>query len=271
MGDLHGQVGVVTGAGRGIGRAVAERLASEGMSVALIARSGDELELARSACEAAGGRALAMVVDVADAAAVHAAVRRVEADLGAPDLLVSNAGVVGPEAPLWEAGHDAWWRTVQVNLGGALAAAAAVLPGMVSRNRGRLVQMISLVAGRDYPSYGSYAVSKAGVLRLGGVLAASLTGTAVVVLDVGPGLVRTAMTSGMPMWADVADDAWTPVEKPAALVAAIAHGRLDRLTGRFVHAEDDWELLSRRADEIVAADGRALRLSRGWPDDPLLA
>jgi hypothetical protein len=91
-----------------------------------------------------------------------------------------------------------------------------------------------------------------------------------VVLDVGPGLVRTAMTSEMPMWADVPDEAWTPVERVAALVAAIAHGRLDRLTGRFVHAEDDWELLARRADEIVAADGRALRLSPAWAGDPLV-
>jgi NAD(P)-dependent dehydrogenase (short-subunit alcohol dehydrogenase family) len=107
--------------------------------------------------------------------------------------------VAGFEAPLWQAGHNAWGHTAEVNLGGALAAAAALLPGMVSRNRGRLVQMISMVAARDYPSYGAYAVSKAGMLRLGGVLAASLAGTGVVVLDVGPGMVRTAMTDAMPM------------------------------------------------------------------------
>ncbi len=271
MGRLQGQVGIVTGAGRGIGRAVAERLAAEGMSVALLARSADQLDEARRACQAAGGHALAVVVDMADAPAVHAAVGAAEAELGAPDLLVSNAGVAGPEGPLWETGHDAWWRTVQVNLGGALAGAAAVLPGMVRRNRGRLVQMISMVAARDYPSYGSYAVSKAGVLRLGGVLAASLSGTGVVVLDVGPGLVRTAMTGEMPIWADTPDDAWTPVERVAALVSAIAHGRLDGLTGRFVHAADDWDLLARRAEEIAAADGRALRLTAAWPGDPLFS
>jgi NAD(P)-dependent dehydrogenase (short-subunit alcohol dehydrogenase family) len=271
MADLRGQVGIVTGAGRGIGRAVAERLASEGMAVALLARSADELEAARSACEAAGGQAIALVVDVTHPTAVDAAVRAVEADLGPPDLLVSNAGTSGPQAPLWEVGYDAWWRTVQVNLGGALAAAAAVLPGMVSRGGGRIVQINSLVATRDHLDYGAYAVSKAGVLRLGGVLAASLADTGVVVLDVSPGLVRTAMTTEMPMWADVPDSEWTPVEKAAALVAAIAHGRLDRLAGRFVHAEDDWELMATRADDIAAADGRAFRLTPAWPDDPLFS
>lgn len=271
MGDLTGQVGIVTGAGRGIGRAVAERLAADGMSVGLLARSRAELEEVAAVCAATEGRAFAHVVDVTDADAVATAVRRVEAELGAVDLLVSNAGVEGPEGPLWEVGYDAWWRTVQVNLGGALAGAAAVLPGMVGRNRGRIVHMNSLIATRDQPTYGAYAIAKAGMLRLGGVLAASLAGTAVVVLDISPGLVRTSMTEQMPMWAGVPDDAWTPIDKPASLVAAIARGRLDALAGRLVHTEDDWEELVARAAELAAVDGRALRLSRGWADDPIFS
>lgn len=269
MSDLRGQAAIVTGAGRGIGLAVARRLASEGMSVALLARSRNELEQAKARCEAEGGRALALPVDVSDHLAVRAAVDAAERELGSPDLLVINAGVHGPEAPLWESGYDAWWQTIEVNLGGALAAAAAVVPGMVERNRGRLVTMNSMAGLRDNAAYGSYAVAKAAMMRLSGVLAASLAGTSVVTLDVSPGLVRTSMTNDMPMWADVPDDAWTPVDKVAALVAAVAHGRLDALTGRFVHAEDDWEMLASRADEIASVDGRTLRLSRAWADDPL--
>lgn len=269
MGDLSGQVGIVTGAGRGIGRAVAVRLASMGMAVALVARTPDQLDETASECEAAGGHAIPLAFDVVDASAFESAVADIEARLGPTDLLVSNAGTPGPETPLWEAGYDAWWRPVQVNLGGAMAGASAVLRGMVARNRGRLVHMNSLVGTRDDPQYGSYAVSKAAMFRLGGTLAASLAGTGVVVIDVSPGLVHTAIADAIPMFADVPDEDWTPPDKVASLVADIARGRYDALSGRFIHANDDPEQLLDRIDEIVANDGRALRLRRGWDADPL--
>lgn len=116
-----------------MGRAVAEALAAEGMSLTLMARSRAQLEEATAACAAAGGRAIAVAIDVCDAGSFLHAVEGVEADLGPVDLLVSNAGVQGPGTPLWEAGFEEWWRVTEVNLGGALAGAAAVLPGMVGR------------------------------------------------------------------------------------------------------------------------------------------
>lgn len=271
MQTLGGQVGIVTGGGRGIGRAIAEALASHGMSLALLARSQDQLEEVRATCEAVGARCIAATVDVSDPAALVRAVREVESDLGPVDLLVSNAGVQGPEAPLWEAGHDAWWEVIRVNLGGAIAGAAAVLPAMVSRGRGRVVHMNSLVGARDDAHHGAYSVSKAATLRLGGVLGSSLAGTGVAVLDVSPGLVRTSMTEGMSRLRDIPDAAWTPVERVSSLVVAIAQGRLDRLSGRFVHAQEDWLALAERAADIVEADGRALRLTPGWPDDPVVS
>lgn len=262
---------IVTGAGRGIGRAVAEKLAASGAAVGLIARSGAELDDARSACESFGAKAAAAVADVADRAALGRALETLENELGAPpDLLVSNAGMEGPEAALWESGFDAWWRTIEVNLGGALAAAAIVLPGMVARGRGRLVHLNSLQAARDVAPYGAYAVSKAALLRLGGVLAASLAGTGVMVFDVSPGLVRTSMTDAMGYWADVPDEDWTPVDRVASFMTEIARGRFDAMTGRFLHALDDWDDLERRAGEIAAGGGRALRLTPGWPGDPIL-
>jgi len=269
MSLLTGQVGIVTGAGRGIGRAIAEALSSEGMSVGLIARSRDQLEEVRAVCEARGGLTHVVAVDVADRGAVRHAVDEVEQHLGSIELLVNNAGTEGPVAPLWEAGQDAWWHTIEVDLGGPLAAAAAVLPGMVARGHGRIVQMNSLVGTRDRADYGAYAVAKGALLRLGGVLAASLSGSGVVVLDMSPGLVRTQMTERMPMFDDVTEDEWTPIEKSLALVIAIAQGRLDLMAGRFVHAEDDWEMLASRAQEIIAADGRTLRLLPAWAADQL--
>jgi hypothetical protein len=70
---------------------------------------------------------------------------------------------------------------------------------------------------------------------------------------------------------DIPDAAWTPVERVSSLVVAIAQGRLDRLSGRFVHAQEDWLALAERAADIVEADGRALRLTPGWPDDPVVS
>ncbi len=271
MAALTEQVAVVTGAGRGIGRAIAEALASEGMSVGLIARSRDQLEEVKAVCDGLGGLAHAVAVDVADHVAVHGAVTAIEQHLGPVELLVSNAGVEGPEEPLWEAGYGAWWHTVEVNLGGALAAAAAVLPGMVARGHGRIVHMNSLIGIRDGAEYGAYAVAKGALLRLGGVLAASLADSGVVVLDISPGLVRTPLTESMAIYDGVADDQWTPIEKSVALTVAIAQGRLDLLSGRFVHAKDDWEMLARRAQEIIATDGRTLRLTAAFADDKLLA
>lgn len=270
MPTLSEQVAIVTGGGRGIGRAVAEALASEGMSVVLLARSRDQLEEARASCEALGGRCITAAVDVSDHVALAHAVEGVESDLGPIDLLVSNAGTQGPHAPLWETGYDAWWETIRANLGGAIAGAAAVLPGMVTRGRGRVVHMNSLIGTRDDARFGAYGVSKAALLRLGGVLSASLAGTGVTVLDVSPGLVRTAMTDGLTQVLDIPDAAWTPVERVASLVVTVAQGHLDALSGRLVHAQDDWLALADRAEEIVAADGRALRLTPGWPADPLL-
>ena len=266
--SLFGQVALITGAGRGIGRAVAERLAGDGMAVGLLARSEAQLDSAREACERAGAEALALPVDVSDPAALTEAIQALEDRLGPADLLVSNAGTGGPEGPLWETGFDAWWTAVRVNLGGAMAAAAAVLPGMVSRGHGRIVHMNSLAATRDSARYGAYAISKAAMLRLGGVLAASLAGTGVVVLDVSPGWVRTDLATSLSVSADLREEDWMPVENIQRLVAAIAAGRLDALTGRLILAAEDWEALANRADEVVKADGRALRLTPAGPGDP---
>jgi NAD(P)-dependent dehydrogenase (short-subunit alcohol dehydrogenase family) len=140
---LSGQVAIVTGGGRGIGRLVAEALAGAGAAVAVTARSEDELTETVTSITRSRGTALALPGDVSDPRAATRALREVERQLGPVDLLVNNAGISGPIGPVWEVDADEWWRTFEVNLEGVFLFAHAVLPGMVARRRGRVVNMSS--------------------------------------------------------------------------------------------------------------------------------
>ena len=150
-GRLDGQVALVTGGGRGIGRAIGEALAAAGARVALAARSGDELAEAVGAVEAAGGVARGWRLDVTDLGAVAGVVEEAEAALGPVTLLVNNAGTAQEPGPLWEADPGDWWRDLEVHVRGAFNCCRAVLPGLVERRRGRVVNIGSLIGARDEP------------------------------------------------------------------------------------------------------------------------
>jgi NAD(P)-dependent dehydrogenase (short-subunit alcohol dehydrogenase family) len=251
--ELEGQIALVTGGGRGIGRGIARELADAGMRVAVAARSADQVE--ETAGEIGG---LAVTADVSRRADVEAMVATVERELGPIDLLVNNAGVFGTRARAWEADPADWWHVFEINVLGAYLCARAVLPGMIERGRGRIVNTGS---GASYlPSAGSpdYGASKAALGRFGELLAGQVAELGIAVFVISPGLVRTEMTEAF------GDDApWTPPELAPRLVRVLAGGRADRLAGRYIHTEhDDLEDLIARADEIVERDLNAIRLQR---------
>ncbi len=144
---LAGQVAVVTGAGRGIGRAVAVRLAREGAAVALAARSASELDGAAREIAQAGGRALAVPTDVRQEAAVEALARRALAEWGRVDVLVNAAGLA-TFAPVTDSKLDDWDQMLAVNLRGAVLCCRAVLPAMIAQHRGTIINVGSVVTGR---------------------------------------------------------------------------------------------------------------------------
>ena len=254
MSELAGQVGLVTGGGRGIGANVARELADAGMRVAVSARSADQVE---SVAAEIGG--LAVTADVSKRDDVDAMVRKVESELGPLDLLVANAGIAGWEERGWEVEPDEWWRTFEVNVLGVYLCCHAVVPGMIERGRGRIVITGSGAAYLPTSRNAAYGATKAAVYRFGDILARQLEPHGIPVFVISPGLVRTDMTEDV-----FPDDApWTPPELAPRLVRALASGRLDRLSGRYIHAEhDDVEDLVRRADEIVENDLNAIRLRR---------
>jgi 3-oxoacyl-[acyl-carrier protein] reductase len=251
---MEGQIALVTGGGRGIGAGIARELAEAGMRVAVAARTGDQVEGVAS--EISG---LAVVADVSRQEDVERMVAQVESTLGPIDLLVNNAGIAISEARPWEVPVDRWWHVFEVNLLGAYLCCRAVIPGMIERGRGRIVNTgsgASYLPGQRTTAYGG---SKAALYRIGEGLALQLEPHGIPVFTISPGLVKTDMTGDR-----FSEDApWTPPELAPRLVRVLASGRADALSGRYIHAEhDDIEELIRRADEIAENDLNAIRLRR---------
>ena len=266
MARLQGQVAIVTGAGRGVGWAIAEALAAEGAAVALAARS--EPELAEAARQL--GRAVAVPTDVTRPADVARLVETAERELGPPTLLVAGAGTWDHVGPAWEGDPEAWWRDVEVTLRGAYLCARAVLPGMVARGTGRIVALASYAANQPRPYSSGYASGKAALLRFVDSLAAEVADRGVSVFAVTPGFVQTKLVEDVAR--SPAGRRWLPElaerqdvlepERAGRLVVELATGRADALSGRFLHVLDDLDDLVARADEIAREDLYALRLRR---------
>ncbi len=231
---------MVTGAGRGLGREVARALAAEGMGLMLLSRTSSEVRSLAEELSAYDVPLLPAAVDVTDAAAIDRVVAHAEQQLGPIDLLVNNAGrIETTERPFWEADRDELWAVVETNLRGPMLLCHALLPAMVQRGRGHIVNVTSRArAATRTGTYTGYAVSKRALSVLTEALAAPLAGTGVVVVDVLPGLVRTPMTAGMAVWRNVPDDAWTPAGVATAVVVDVALGRYDDRAGQLLDAPE---------------------------------
>src|SRR5215813_5257884 len=191
--NLSGTVAVVTGGGRGIGRAIGLALARAGAAVAISARSASELDSTLAELRAINHRAIAVRSDVTDRAAVEEMVAETEAELGPINFLVNNAGSVGVIGPIWETDPDDWWRTIEVNLRGPMLCTRSVLPGMIARHGGRIINMASAAGLRAFPNNSTYACSKAALVRLTDTLQQETAQHGVMIFAVSPGLVHTPM------------------------------------------------------------------------------
>jgi NAD(P)-dependent dehydrogenase (short-subunit alcohol dehydrogenase family) len=252
--ELAGTVALVTGGGRGIGRGIALELTRAGARVAVSARTREQVEA--TAAEIDG---LAIQADVSQREDVERMVATAEAELGPLDLLVANAGIALWEEAGWELEPEEWWHVLEVNVLGVYLCCRTVIPGMIDRGGGRIVNVASGAAYLPGSTSTAYAASKAAVHRFSETLAAQLRPHGIPVFSISPGLVRTDLIGG-----HFGDDApRTPPELAPRLVRALASGRLDALSGRYLHAEhDDIDDVAERADEIVAGDLNAIRLRR---------
>jgi NAD(P)-dependent dehydrogenase (short-subunit alcohol dehydrogenase family) len=200
-------------------------------------------------------------------------VHEVEAALGPVDLLVNNAGSPGPLGPLAEADPDEWWRCLEVNLRGPLLCSRAVLPGMIARRSGRIVNVASGAGTVAIPHLAAYVVSKAALIRLTEVLALEVAGHGIKVFAIEPGTVRTAMAEyaldseagkkWMPWFRDIFERGEdVPPDRAARLVTLLASGRVDALSGRFFTVHDDLLGLLERVEAEGLGQTWTLRLVR---------
>lgn len=273
MKRLEGMVSVVTGAGRGIGREIALHQARAGAQVAALARTAREIEETAALIVAEGGTAIAVPVDLVDRTAVEAAIGRVAADLGPIDTLINNHGSFRAFGPIWECDPDTWWNDIEINLRGTFHTCRAVAPAMRARGRGRIVNLVGGGTGTSFPNGSGYASSKAAIMRFTECFNDTVKDAGIYAFAVDPGLVRTAMTE-LQLYSDDGKKHLPDIERlfdegvnvppgrAAALIADIAAGRFDKLAGRMLRGVEDRDALERAMDDLVATDGRALRLTR---------
>jgi 3-oxoacyl-[acyl-carrier protein] reductase len=191
---LQGQVGVVTGAGRGIGAAIARTLAGLGVGVALCGRTRSTLESTAKTIEQARGKAEVVVCDVTDLRSVEAAAQHVHKIFGRVDVLVNNAGVGGFGGPLHQMPPDGWEQILNTNLRGVYYMTRSFAPAMIRARAGHIINISSLAGKNALPNGAAYAASKWGLNGLSYSVAEELRGNNIRVSVICPGSVDTELS-----------------------------------------------------------------------------
>jgi NAD(P)-dependent dehydrogenase (short-subunit alcohol dehydrogenase family) len=280
------RVVVVTGGGRGIGAAVAHAFAADGAAVFLIARSDAELRATAAEITASGGRAASASADVAELSAVRSAFATCRREFGAVDVLVNAAGVYGPIGRAWEVDAEAWWKAQEINLRGTLHTCAAVIPEMIARRAGRIVNFSGGGATAPLPRFSAYAASKAAVVRLTETLAEEVREYGITVNAIAPGAVDTRLQDEVLSAGAEAGDLYGRMQRlretgeggvPAALAASLAvflaGDAAAGLTGKLIAApHDGWQQWTEeRISELAASPWFTLRRLDPFTVQPLLA
>ena len=253
---LDGQVAAVSGAGSGIGRAIALRLAAEGADVVLAGRSAGPMEQVAEQIRTAGRRALVVAMDLRDPASIDAAAQAAVGEFGRVDVLVNNSGIGGPSAPLVEMSLEEWEDTLRVNVTGTMLVCRAFLPGMIARGSGSVVVIGSVTGKRPLVNRTPYAASKMALVGLVRTLAWELGSSGVRVNLVSPGGVEGPRI------------AWVLEQQAASRGISVEQARAEFAGGaalqRMVDADDVAHAVAFLAsDRAAGVTGEDLNVSAG--------
>jgi len=283
--ELRDQIAIVTGAGRGIGEAIAVHLAREGAHVILAARTLSEIETVAAGIRADGGQATCVTVDVTKRTDIDRLVRHAMDAHGRIDVLVNNAGVYGPIGPFADTELDDWWRALETNLGGTMFCARAVIPHMMARRRGRIINLSGGGATSPLPNLTAYSVSKTAVVRLTENLAEELKPYNIQVNAIAPGAVDTRLQNQLLQAGDRAGadlhrrikamretgEGGVPPTVAAELAVFLASAASNGLTGKLISApHDPWRDWAGRGEELSASPMYTLRRLDPFTLRPLL-
>jgi NAD(P)-dependent dehydrogenase (short-subunit alcohol dehydrogenase family) len=267
--QLEGQVALVTGGGRGFGRAIAMGLAAEGAAVTVTARSTRQIDETVAAIKAAGGKAFAVPGDVTNRKDVERVVSAAQRHFGPATLLVNNAGLAGPFGPIGTVDPDEWWASQAVHVRGPFLFMSGVLPEMIRAKTGRIINVASLGGTRVEPYLSAYCVGKATEIRLTEQVAVEVKSHGISTFAIEPGTVYTEMAEST--LKDPHAQRWVPGmlaflqnvkdnEDPAkgfarcvSMCVRLASGRYDALTGRYLTPEDDFDALLKQPQTTTAA------------------
>jgi 3-oxoacyl-[acyl-carrier protein] reductase len=244
MQSLAGKVAIVTGASRGIGAAAALALGEAGASVVLAARTLAQSEANARQIAAAGGKAAAIACDVSDYAACRQLVDETSRRFGPPDVLVNNAGVIEPISMTGAADPTEWARSIEINLIGAYYAVRAVLPGMIERGHGDIINVSSGAALRPQEGWSAYCAGKAGLAMLTRSIDLEHRAAGIRVFGFQPGTTDTDMqvtirASGINMVSKIPREQLTPVAHPARAIVYLCTREADDLAGKEFSLRDD--------------------------------
>jgi 3-oxoacyl-[acyl-carrier protein] reductase len=231
--DLEGRVAVVTGAARGIGRAIADRLSASGARVAIWDIDGEAAQNTAASII----NAVDFTADVTDPTSIDAALAATTAQIGPPDILVNNAGITGPNHPLDQYPIDEWRRVIEIDLMGVFYCCRAVVPAMRQRNRGHIVNIASIAGKEGNPNASAYSAAKAGVIGLTKSLGKELAETGIRINAVAPAAAKTDIFAQMTeaqiayMLSKIPMGRFVLVEEIAALVAWLCSDECSFATG----------------------------------------